>query len=149
VTLYYVFDPAGEKVAAIVANITNTPWGERYSYVLDRKQSVGTKDEKRFQFAKSFHVSPFLDMDMEYDWRFSDPGDVLRIQMINFHKGTMLFDANLDLRRRELNGGNLARMLLSYPPITLKAVAGIYWQALRLWMKGATFYTHPAKRGQI
>jgi DUF1365 family protein len=54
--------------------------------------------------------------------------------------------ASLDLRRRELDGGNLARMLLCYPPITLKAVAGIYWQALRLWIEGATFYPHPAKR---
>ena len=66
--------------------------------------------------------------------------------MINFHKGEKFFAANLDLKRRELNGGNLARMLLSYPPITLKAVAGIYWQALRLWIKGATFYPYPVKR---
>ena len=148
VTFYYSFDQTGCKVETIVADVTNTPWGEHYSYVLDAQQNVGTEEERRFRFAKSFHVSPFLDMDMEYDWRFSEPGDVLRVQMINLHKGTKLFVANLDLKRRELNGGNLARMLLSYPPMTLKAVAAIYWQALRLWMKGATFYAHPAKRGQ-
>ena len=146
VTFYYVFDPASEKVATIVANITNTPWGERHSYVLDARQSVGAEREKRFQFAKSFHVSPFLDMDMEYDWRFSGPDDALRVQMINLRQGTRLFVANLDLKRRELDGGNLAKVLVSYPPITLKAIAGIYWQALRLWLKGATFYPHPAKR---
>lgn len=146
VTLYYVFDPAGEKVAAIVANITNTPWGERHSYVLDARQCVDAGKEMRFQFAKSFHVSPFLDMDMQYDWRFSEPGDALRVQMINLRQEAKLFVASLDLKRRELNGGNLARVLVSYPPITLKAVAGIYWQALRLWIKGATFYPHPAKR---
>jgi DUF1365 family protein len=146
VTFYYVFDSAGEKAETIVANITNTPWGERHSYVLDARDNVGTGQDKHFRFAKSFHVSPFLDMDMEYDWRFSEPGDVLRVQMINWRQGTRLFAANLDLKRRELDGGSLARMLLCYPPITLKAVAGIYWQALRLCIKGATFYPHPAKR---
>lgn len=146
VTIYYCFDQAGSNVQAIVAEITNTPWGERYSYVLDKKQDAGTEEEKRFRFAKAFHVSPFLDMDIEYDWRFSEPGDVLRVQMIDSREGAKLFVANLDLKRRELNGGNLARMLLSYPPMTLKAVAAIYWQALRLWIKGATFYPHPAKR---
>jgi len=146
VTFYYIFDPVEQKVVTIVANITNTPWHERYSYVLDATKNVGTREEKRYQFAKRFHVSPFLDMDMEYDWRFSEPGDKLRVQMINFRRETKLFEANLDLKRRKLNGSNLARVLVSYPPITLKAVAGIYWQALRLWVKGATFYPHPAKR---
>ncbi len=146
VTFYYCFDPAGSKVDVIVANITNTPWGERHSYVLDGRQNTGT--EKHFRFVKSFHVSPFLDMDMEYDWHFSEPGDELRVQMINLREKTQLFKANLNLKKLELNGRNLARMLLSYPPITLKTVAGIYWQALRLRMKGATFYAHPAKFGK-
>jgi uncharacterized protein len=146
VTFYYVFNPAGEKVETIVANITNTPWGERHSYVLDARENVIKGSEMHFQFAKSFHVSPFLDMDMEYDWRFSEPGDALLVHMINLRRETKLFVANLDLKRREINGSNLAGLLLSYPPITLKAIAGIYWQALRLWIKGATFYPHPAKR---
>jgi hypothetical protein len=114
--------------------------------MLGEEQDVGTGEERRFRFVKSFHVSPFMEMDVDYDWRFSEPGDVLRVQMINFHKGTKLFAANLDLKRQDLNGGNLARMLLSYPPMTMKAIAAIYWQALRLRVKGAKFYTHPAKR---
>ena len=146
VSIYYCFDRTGSNVQTIVADITNTPWGEHYSYVLDETQDVDTGEGKRFRFAKTFHVSPFLDMDVDYDWWFSEPGDRLRVQMIDFHKGTRLFVANLELKRRELNGGNLARMLLSYPPMTMKAIAAIYWQALRLWIKGATFYTHPAKK---
>lgn len=149
VTFYYCYDPAGGKVEAIVANITNTPWGERYSYVLTETQNIGTENEKHFQFSKSFHVSPFFDMDMEYDWRFSDPGDDLRIQMMNFREQSQLFKVNLDLKKVEFNGPNLAKMLVTYPPITLKVIAGIYWQALRLKMKGATFYTHPAKSGKL
>jgi DUF1365 family protein len=148
VTFYYCFDQTGSRVETIVANITNTPWGERYSYVLDGKLNIGTEKEKHFRFRKSFHVSPFLDMDMEYDWRFSDPGDELRVQMTNFREKTQLFKADLNLKKLELNGRNLARMLITYPPMTLKVVAGIYWQALRLRMKGAKFYTHPEKRGK-
>lgn len=148
VTFYYCFGQAGSSVETIVANITNTPWGERHSYVLDEKQNIGTEKEKHFRFSKSFHVSPFFDMDMTYDWVFSDPGDKLRVQMTNFRGKTQLFNANLNLKKLELNGRNLARMLLTYPPMTIKVVAGIYWQALRLRMKGATFYTHPAKLGK-
>lgn len=148
VTFYYCFDPTDSKVETIVANITNTPWSERHSYVLDGKQNIGTEKGKHFRFSKRFHVSPFFDMDMEYEWRFSDPGDELHVQMTSFREKTQLFKANLNLKRLELNGRNLARMLLTYPPITIKVVAGIYWQALRLRMKGATFYTHPAKLGK-
>ena len=148
VTFYYCFDATGSIVQAIVANITNTPWGERHSYVLDRRQNIGTEKERHFRFKKSFHVSPFFDMDMEYDWLFSDPVDELRIQMINYRGETRLFKAKLTLKKMELNGCNLARMLIAYPPITLKVIAGIYWQALVLRMKGVPFYNHPAKLGK-
>jgi DUF1365 family protein len=148
VTFYYCFDQAGSRLEAIVANITNTPWGERYSYVLNTSQKIDLGQEVRFRFAKNFHVSPFMDMNVEYDWWFGVPGDSLQVQMILLRDGARQFSANLDLKRRELNGSNLSRMLLSYPPMTLKVIAGIYWQALRLWIKGATFYAHPSKSGQ-
>lgn len=148
VTFYYCFDRDGSRLDAIIANITNTPWNERHSYVLDSRQKVDAGQEMRFRLAKKFHVSPFMDMNVEYDWLFGEPGDSLQVQMILLSDGTRQFAANLDLKRRELNGGNLAGLLLSYPPMTLKVVAGIYWQALRLWIKGATFYAHPSRRGQ-
>jgi len=148
VTFYYCFDPAGTLLEAVVASITNTPWGERYSYTLDCGQMADPGQEMRFLFDKSFHVSPFMDMNLEYDWSFRIPGDSLQVQMILLRDGARQFTANLDLKRRELNGGTLARLLLSYPPMTLKVVAGIYWQALRLWSKGATFYAHPPGGGQ-
>lgn len=144
-TFYYCFDRAG-RLHTIVVNITNTPWGDRHSYVLNRKESAGTAGEMRWQFAKDFHVSPFIDMDMWYDWRFIEPGPELRVHMIDLHEGETFFEAELDLVRRELSGRDLARVLLSYPPMTMKVIAAIYWQALRLWVKGANFYTHPAKR---
>ena len=148
VTFYYCFDPHGSLLEAVVANITNTPWGERYSYALDCRQKMDSGREMRFRFNKSFHVSPFMEMDLEYDWLFHVPGDSLQVQMTLLRDGARQFAAKLDLKRREINGGNLARLLLGYPPMTLKVVAGIYWQALRLWIKGATFYAHPSRSGE-
>ncbi len=148
VSFYYCFNPSGENVETIVAEITNTPWRERHSYVLDAQDSIGAGEGMRFRFAKSFHVSPFIGMNVEYDWRFSEPGDALRVRMTDFREGATLFAASLDLRRLELNGSNLAKMLASYPPMTLKTIAAIYWQAFKLKTKGAAFYTHPETRGE-
>lgn len=146
VTFYYCFDRAGREVQTIVANITNTPWGERHSYVLDAHTAAAGDGELRWRFGKIFHVSPFIDMDMQYDWRFSRPGEDLRVHMTDLHDGETYFEAELVLVRRDMTGSNLARVLRSYPPMTMKVIAAIYWQALRLWTKGAKFYTHPAKR---
>jgi len=145
VTFYYVFDCDESRVDVVAADITNTPWGERHCYVLDPKENVDECEDMHFRFAKSFHVSPFMDMDIEYDWRFSRPGETLRVQMINYRQEEKVFRANLDMKRLELNGRNLAAMLLGYPPMTLKVIAGIYWQAIRLRIKGARFYAHPKK----
>lgn len=147
VTFYYSFDRDDGKVETITADITNTPWRDRHSYVLDARERVNSTNEMNFRFSKNFHVSPFMDMDMEYDWRFSEPGSTLRVQMTNYRQNSKLFTANLDLTRLELNSQNLARILLSYPPMTFKVIAGIYWQALRLRIKGARFYAHPEKHG--
>ncbi|MEJ2108896.1 MAG: DUF1365 domain-containing protein [Acidobacteriota bacterium] len=147
VTFYYLFDRVEGRVESIVADITNTPWGERYSYVLDIKSSSGNNGDLHFKFAKSFHVSPFMAMDMKYDWRFNEPAEELHVRMVNYHRETKLFTANLDMKRMEINGRSLNRLLLSYPPMTLKVVGGIYWQALKLWIKGATFYAHPETPG--
>jgi DUF1365 family protein len=148
VTFYYSFDRDDSKVETIAADITNTPWRDRHCYLLDARECIDGTNEMHFRFSKSFHVSPFMDMDMEYDWRFSEPGTTLHIQMTNYSQNSKLFTANLDLKRLELNGPNLARMLLSYPPMTIKVIAGIYWQALRLRIKGAKFYAHPEKCGK-
>ncbi len=146
-SFYYCYDESGERVDVIVVQIHNTPWGEEHCYVLDEAQNEHPSPGfKRFQFAKAFHVSPFMPMDIWYDWRFKDPGETLSAHFTNYREGKKIFDATLTLTRRELNPRNLTRVLLSYPPMTLKVIAMIYWQALRLWLKGAKFYRHPRKR---
>ena len=99
----------------------------------------------RWQFEKAFHVSPFLPMDMRYDWRFSQPGDTLNVHMENWKDGLAQFDATLTLRREPLTARSLGRALLAFPFITLKVYALIYWQALVLLLKRTPFFTHPDK----
>ncbi len=141
VSFYYCYD-ADERLDAIVAEITNTPWGERHSYVLDARGGAGA----RARFAKRFHVSPFQDMGQEYEWAFGELGEELDVQMTNFERGTPVFEARLQMRRRELDGAALARALCLCPGFSLRSIAAIYWQALRLKLKGAPFFEHPRTR---
>ena len=107
-------------------------------------ERVGAK-VMRWQFDKRFHVSPFMPMDMRYDWRFSEPGDTLSVHMENLKDGQVQFDATLTLRREPITSTTLARALAAFPLITFKVSALIYWQALRLLLKRTPFFTHPDK----
>ncbi len=148
VSFYYVYDASGSQLEFIVAEITNTPWEERHSYVLRLAAAQRSGPQVwRWQFDKQFHVSPFLPMDMRYDWRFSAPGESLDVHMTNLRGNEVVFDATLSLTRVPITSGSLARALLSVPFITLKVVTLIYWQALVLLLKRTPFYTHPDKTG--
>ena len=138
VSFYYCYDAAGGKVETIVAEITNTPWNERHAYVLPAHGG-----ELRFRFGKAFHVSPFMPMALQYDWRFGEPGARLAVHMRNLEGNAKVFDATLDLERREIGAATLAGALARFPLITLQVVAAIYWQAFRLWTRRTPFYAHP------
>ena len=142
VSFYYCFDAAGETVQTVVAEVNNTPWGERHCYVLDAHGAPAA----RFTTDKLMHVSPFMPMDVRYEWRFAHPGDALTIAMACDRAGRRVFSAGLALERREITGRALARVLLDYPAMTLKVIAAIHWQALRLWLKGCRVHDHPNKQ---
>jgi hypothetical protein len=146
VSFFYCFDREDLRVETIVAEITNTPWRERHCYVLPETENEHPGRWKRYRFPKAFHVSPFIDMNVDYDWRFSEPGERLRVHMEDYVDSDKLFDATLSLRRRPITGARLARVLVRYPLMTVQVVTKIHWQALRLWIKGAPFYAHPRKR---
>jgi len=142
VVFYYCYDLSGLSVEAIVAEITNTPWKERHAYVLGGDAAACGEVHR---FAKQFHISPFFDMNCQYEWTFAVPGDGLRVHMRNLDKGSLHFDSTLDLQRRPITARELNRALIRYPLMTMRVSAAIYWQALRLWLKGVRFHTHPKK----
>lgn len=147
VSFYYCFDEAGRKVRSIVANITNTPWRQRHSYVLTPAMDRGADGFHRYEMAKEFHVSPFFPLTQTYRWNFRDPGEVCQVHMQNLEQGKLVFDATLRLEREAITARSLNRMLLRYPAMTAKVVAGIYWNALLLKRKGATFHENPSENG--
>lgn len=144
VSFYYCFRPDGETLDAIVAEITNTPWAERHAYVLPVDGAETRGRALRWSFAKRFHVSPFMAMDHDYDWRFTVPGDDLRVHMNVVRDGERHFDATLSLQRRPLDARALRRVLWRYPLMTAQVVGAIHWQALRLWLKRVPVHDHPS-----
>ncbi|HEY6893422.1 MAG TPA: DUF1365 domain-containing protein [Rhodanobacteraceae bacterium] len=144
VAFYYVFAPDGETLTHVVAEITNTPWRERHAYVLavDRAERAGRV--WRWSFDKTFHVSPFLPLDCRYAWTFGAPGDDLLVHMDVERDNGKAFDATLNLKRRPLTSAALARVLWRYPLMTAQVSAAIYWQALKLWLRGTPVFAHPS-----
>ncbi len=143
ISLYYCFDDDGKSLQALVAEVHNTPWGEEYVRALDTRRGPAPGEWHRFQLDKEFHVSPFMPMDIRYTWRFTAPGENLAVHMANERNGAMVFEAGLELARRPLTGRNLALALLRWPCMTAKVSAAIYWQALRIKLKGIPFCPHP------
>lgn len=146
VSFYYCFDATGETLETIVAEVNNTPWGEQHCYVLPSSESLRASTPLRFQPEKMMHVSPFMSMDIDYDWYFMPPTDRLRVFMANDKDGARLFDASLALKRREISSASLARVLVQYPLMTLRVITAIHWQALKLWLKRVPLFVHPAKQ---
>lgn len=141
VSFYFCFDPKNKRVETIVAEVHNTPWGEQHCYVIDRNE-WDERSEKR-STDKVFHVSPFMPMDMQYIWAFSEPKHELTINIENYRASENVFNVTMQLKRREMTTANLMRSLMRFPLMTWYVFAAIYWQALRLWIKRVPYYPHP------
>jgi DUF1365 family protein len=145
VSFYYCFEPDGERLAAVVAEVTNTPWGERQRYVLP-----ATADNSVVEgvFKKEMHVSPFMGMDQRYVWRLASPGETLSVHIENHDReGALAFDATLAMRRTALDAESARALSRRYPLESLRVLALIYGHALGLKLAGVPVHGHPSEVG--
>lgn len=138
VNFYYLYN-ADDELRWLLAEVRNTPWNERHTYAV--------KPDGTLPVDKIFHVSPFNPMDMTYRWRLSAPAERLRVHIEN-HRTHREFDATLLLYRQPLTRATLRQQLWRLPLMTVKTAGAIYWQALKLWLKRAPIYSHPASGGK-
>jgi DUF1365 family protein len=132
VNFYYLRDMQG-SYTHMLAEVSNTPWNQRHHYLVDLKTQ---KDSQ-----KVFHVSPFNPMNMQYKWNIQQPAENLRLHLSCYQKQKH-FEAAINMTKKPLNTANLRSSLLSIPSMTIKTVAGIYWQAIKLFFKRVPIYTH-------
>lgn len=151
VTFYYVFNQVEDsEPMAIIPEVTNTPWQDRYQYILSPHALPGTiastefkQDQWCFETEKQFHVSPFFPMNHHYRWYFGVPKDTLSMRLENYDDEGRIFLATLALKRHEVNRAELSRVLRQYPMMTWTVVWGIYWHAFQLWRKKIPFFPRP------
>jgi hypothetical protein len=154
IVCYYCYSQANDgepaRLEYVVTEVTNTPWGERTHYLLSCQELTDNKDRlARGRFFKNMHVSPFHPMDMRYEWRLDEPSDRLSLHFDNYdssgESGERVFDATLLLKREPMTARAMRSILWRFPLITVKVAWGIYWQALRLFLKGVPVFPHPRR----
>lgn len=144
-SFYYCFDQGGERLQAVVAEVTSTPWKERHAYVIAGDHSHPSI--VRAELDKQLHVSPFMGMDHRYSISAATPGPTLALHIDSTRDGAWTFDATLSLRRRALTRRTAAWLSARYPFATVRVLTLIYAQALKLKLAGATIHPHPHAGG--
>lgn len=141
-SIYFCFTPDGTAVETIVLEVTNTPWRERCWYVIE---VTADRPSGPWDFPKAMHVSPFLDMDLTYRLRCAGPADTLEVHLEDRKAATTVFEADLVLRRIEMDRRRALTVPLRHPLLTWRVTAAIHLHALRLWRKGVPVTPHVAR----
>lgn len=143
ISVFFAYDGDGDgELLALIYAVRNT-FGERHTYVAPVEATDRTPAGVRQTRAKVFHVSPFVGMDARYHFRVMPPGRTVRLRIHETEGGEPLLAATFQGDAVPLTDASLAAFLVRFPFMTLKVVAGIHWQALRLWLKGARFHKSP------
>ena len=151
-TLGYVFNPISiyfcyrkigpaEVLAAILYEVTNT-FHERHGYLIP-VNSPGDDGLITHACAKELYVSPFIEMDMTYNFRIRPPGEDFALAIQEADKDGTLLYASFSGRREELTSRASVLSFLRFPLLTLKVIGGIHWEALKLWLKGVPLVHRP------
>ena len=141
ISVYFAYDEAG-NLQALIYGVRNT-FGERHSYVAPIAAGERSPAGIRQTRAKRMHVSPFIGMEARYDFRILPPGRIVRLRIHESEGGEPLLAATFTGRARRFDTPALAASLLKIPFLTWKIIAGIHWEALKLWLKGAKFRRSP------
>lgn len=146
-TLGYNFNPlsvyychrADGTLAALIYEVHNT-FHQRHSYLIP----VDVESHAIHQHCdKKFYVSPFMDMNLRYEFQVGLPGKHVAVTIDTYMGNQLVLNAHLVGMRRELSDEVLLRIFRAIPVITLKITAAIHWEALRLWLKGIRLRPRP------
>jgi DUF1365 family protein len=160
VSFFYCYDLSGSRLVSVIAEVNNTPWGQQHVYVIPANNEGNRSNVSADEIRKTFHVSPFMPMQMSYRMTFSQPAEKLGVRIENqvlrddetaFGEPTdkKALDVTMVLNRKPLTSRNLHWMLVKYPLVSFKIFVGIYWQAILLYLKKIPFYPHPGKAEQM
>ncbi len=141
IAVYYAYDAQG-AVIAMIYEVRNT-FGERHTYVCPVDPTQVSPAGIRQQCDKLFHVSPFVPMDMRYHFRMLPPGEEIRWRILETDTEGPLLAATFSAARQPLKTGHILRLVAKIPHLTIKIIAGIHWEALKLWLKGARYIPRP------
>jgi uncharacterized protein len=140
-SVYFCYRGDG-RLALLIYEVRNT-FGDIHAYILPVQPGHISDAGIRQQHDKQFYVSPFIDMAMRYHFRVSPPAESVRLRILETDREGPLLAASFSGRRRALTTPALLRSVFSLPLVTLKIMAAIHWQALRLWLKGARLVPRP------
>ena len=141
ISVYFCYDQT-ETLVACIYEVRNT-FGQRHTYVARVEAGELSDAGLRQTRTKLFHVSPFVGMEAAYEFRVLPPGEKVRVRILETEGGEPLLSATIVGKQQSLNTRTILTECIRAPLMTLKVVAGIHYEALKLWLKGARYHSVP------